>query len=541
MSTAGPQVVTFSPIHLKLPVSGLLFLVSSVMYLFTELNSIAGVRFPFVTFISGASVVPHSITGNKVTDMLNKPRVSDEFMNWCEQRGIEVVDSAGKAKERQGKVEHYAQLFELMLEDDLADVHAQTEYEWRECLDALQEAKNSLLSVSCLSPMQLVFGRNPEIPGDLLSDNPDLIASSSLLHDRVAGQAARVRTVARTNLMLHSDKLNARRALDTRPRVVPTFLLGDMVAVWRLMKGCGIHPPGLPIPHETSSALVLDSGVPGSVGLGDEDMTELVPVLLAQRKKTRELDLEEPRWQTKEDKHLVAEGYRKEMNSLVEDTKAWIPVSLEKSRLLRSSVPDRILQPRPVLTLRTKDDGTQEVKCRCTLQGLKDPDVLDLVRDRKTESPTLSTNSRAMILQLIASCRFVMTIGVVQAAFLLADREGRPKGPLYVTMPKSYVKEGTHPDQLFEVKGGYGLGDQPQQWWRTLERFLFEQLGFCQHPMDPCVFILRELSSHWNEMNDEVSVIPSGDVGPPGSLCGIVGVHVDDQINGGRGVRWVMR
>ena len=36
--------------------------------------------------------------------------------DWCEQ-GIEVVDSAGKTKEQQGKVEHHAQLFELMLED----------------------------------------------------------------------------------------------------------------------------------------------------------------------------------------------------------------------------------------------------------------------------------------------------------------------------------------------------------------------------------------------------------------------------------------
>ena len=142
-----------------------------------------------------------------------------------------------------------------------------------------------------------------------------------------------------------------------------------------------------------------------------------------------------------------------------------------------------------------------------------------------------------MILQLIASCRFVLTIGDGQAAFLLADREERPKEALDVTMPKFYVKEGMHPDQLFEVKGGYSLGDQPQQWWRTFERFLIEQLGFCQHPMDPCMFILREHSSHWNEMNDEVSVIPSGDVGPPGSLCGILGVHVDDQFNGGRGVR----
>ena len=106
-----------------------------------------------------------------------RAQISDEFVNWCEQRGIEVVDSAGKAKEQQGKVEHHAELFELMLEDVLADVQPQTEYEWGECLDALQAAKNSLLSVSGVSPMQLVFGRNPDIPINLLSNNPDLVAN----------------------------------------------------------------------------------------------------------------------------------------------------------------------------------------------------------------------------------------------------------------------------------------------------------------------------------------------------------------------------
>ena len=43
------------------------------------------------------------------------------------------------------------------------------------------------------------------------------------------------------------------------------------------------------------------------------------------------------------------------------DTGAWALVRLEQSRLFRSSVPERMLQPRPVLTLRDKDDGTQEV------------------------------------------------------------------------------------------------------------------------------------------------------------------------------------
>ena len=39
-------------------------------------------------------------------------------------------------------------------------------------------------------------------------------------------------------------------------------------------------------------------------------------------------------------------------------------------------------------------------------------------------------------------------------------------------------------------------------------------------------------------MHDDGVTPLSGDVGPPGSLCGILGVHVNDQVNGGRGTRW---
>ena len=101
-----------------------------------------------------------------------------------------------------------------------------------------------------------------------------------------------------------------------------------------------MYPPGLSVPHETSSAPVLDTGVPGSVGLGDEDMFELVPVLLAQEKKTRELDLKERRWQTKEGKHIVAEGFRKKTNSLVEDTALY-------TRVTGKITPSAIEFPRP--------------------------------------------------------------------------------------------------------------------------------------------------------------------------------------------------
>ena len=65
--------------------------------------------------------------------------------------------------------------------------------------------------------------------------------------------------------------------------------------------------------------------------------------------------------------------------------------------------------------------------CQCIRQGFKDPDVLDLVRDRKTESTTLSANGRAMISELIASCRFVLTVGDVKAAFSSGRQGGEAK------------------------------------------------------------------------------------------------------------------
>lgn len=108
--------------------------------------------------------------------------------------------------------------------------------------------------------------------------------------------------------------------------------------------------------------------------------------------------------------------------------------------------------------------------------------------------------------------------------------------------------EGMHPEELYMVRNGYGLGDQQQQWWRTFERFMVNELGFEQHSMDPCVFIFREpvpaSQEEWIS-DDHIAIIgcaPEATArsvrGRPGELCGILGVHVDDQINGGRGLRW---
>ena len=55
--------------------------------------------------------------------------------------------------------------------------------------------------------MQVVFGRNPEIPGDLLQDNPAAVARSAIMNDRGATQEARVRAACRMTVLQYSDKM----------------------------------------------------------------------------------------------------------------------------------------------------------------------------------------------------------------------------------------------------------------------------------------------------------------------------------------------
>ena len=74
---------------------------------------------------------------------------------------------------------------------------------------------------------------------------------------------------------------------------------------------------------------------------------------------------------------------------------------------------------------------------------------------------------------------------------------------------------------------------------------MVEELKFDQHPMDPRVFLLREpvtqdaqrLVHHEPASAIPFATKPENDQlrGEPGALRGILGAHVDDQVNGDRG------
>eukprot|EP00435_Cladocopium_sp_Y103_P051560 s1160_g16.t1 len=257
------------------------------------------------------------------------------------------------------------------------------------------------------------------------------------------------------------------------------------------------------------STAVDDDGEQGDFVLHCEDGEDAV--LLAGAR--GELNLKEPKWKDEHGKAMLIAGIQKEVTNVIVNKQALKPLSLEESRKIRQHAGDRVVPSKLVLTLKCEDTGEEIVKARWTARGDRDPDLFSLVREGKTQAPTISSNGRFTVLQTIASHKFMMELGDVTGAFLEADQIERKNGKLYMSTPSTYPLPGYHPEQLFEViKPIYGLNDSPQHWFTKFSN-TSKSLQWKQSRMDPCVFFLRDQSQ----------------------LVGVMGVHVDDVVVGGRG------
>ena len=151
------------------------------------------------------------------------------FVAFLEQSGIRVLSTAAEAHNQLGKVEKHGHLFEVILQKVLDQTQPQSQQEYESCLIQTANSKNELINNKGLSPCQLVFGRNPRVPEDLLQDWPCPIASSSPLHDEPLARARAIRASARVAVVMAQDDTTLRTAMNARPRVERDFLAGDLV------------------------------------------------------------------------------------------------------------------------------------------------------------------------------------------------------------------------------------------------------------------------------------------------------------------------
>eukprot|EP00435_Cladocopium_sp_Y103_P072195 s58_g39.t1 len=224
-----------------------------------------------------------------------------------------------------------------------------------------------------------------------------------------------------------------------------------------------------------------------------------------------EINLKESKWKSAEWQDKLLTGVKKEMHTVIDDKQALRPLTVEQSRKIRQTMSDRIVPSRLVLVEKLGEDGQSVVKARWTARGDKDPDLLALIRQGSTQSPTISSNGRYTVLQTIASHQFEMQLGDVTGAFLEGDELERPAGKLFMAPPRNFDLPGYDSEQLFEViKPIYGFNDSPQRWFTKFDKTV-KRDKWKQSQLDHCIYFL------WDQ----------------GRLCGVLGVHVDDVILGG--------
>ena len=185
----------------------------------------------------------------------------------------------------------------------------------------------------------------------------------------------------------------------------------------------------------------------------------------------------------------------------------------------------RTLSSRMLLKWSKNADGTPRAKARLIVRGYADRDALEGKID--TAAPTTSRLSRAFLLSLMATMKWNGWTADVSTAFL----QGLPQErKLWVKLPADALRIlGSPPDtRMFLVKPCYGQLDAPRRWFLEAVRRL-KSLGFRQHLLDPCLFLLYEADF----ADSEPQVVKNSNVFGEQKLCGMICLHVDDMLGCG--------
>ena len=176
-------------------------------------------------------------------------------------------------------------------------------------------------------------------------------------------------------------------------------------------------------------------------------------------------------------------GKKTEMEKLIRYDAVKIILPREADQLRRRS--NRILPSRFVITKNSdeKNPGKYITKARWCIRGYLDPDVTQL----STQSPTLTVEAMALLLQLSASNGWDFGICDVEGAFLQGKELKREAGELYVELPPGGAPGIPSGALLHVTKAVYGLVDAPKAWFAALRETLI-QIGLQPSNLDSCLY-----------------------------------------------------
>ena len=187
--------------------------------------------------------------------------------------------------------------------------------------------------------------------------------------------------------------------------------------------------------------------------------------------------------------------------------------------------PARTLSSRMLLKWSKNPDGSPRAKARLIVRGYADVDALE--GNLNTAAPTTSRLSRSFLLSTASILQWGVWTADVQTAFLQGTPQQRE---LWVQLPAESLRIlGAPPETRMKlIKPVYGQLDAPRKWYLEAVRRL-KSLGFRQHCLDPCCFLLYE-TDHKDCSGDGT---PTDHLLGPEKLCCIICLHVDDMLGAG--------
>ncbi|CAE7202644.1 unnamed protein product [Symbiodinium sp. CCMP2456] len=182
---------------------------------------------------------------------------------------------------------------------------------------------------------------------------------------------------------------------------------------------------------------------------------------------------------SKEERDLFDASDKVEWKAIL-DTKAVRVATGAEAEKIRREYPDRILDSRMVRRRKPQPGvGKWKAKSRWCIAGHKDPDTASL----QTFSPTPATESILAFLQTGINLGHRFSFSDVRNAFCQSNKLRRPAGPIFAR-PCEGLGLGSLDVIVIEVPV-YGLDDAPAAWRATVTGFLREQ-GFQRNVIEPC-------------------------------------------------------
>ena len=161
--------------------------------------------------------------------------LGEGLQGYLEGLGTHVHQIAGEAHWQLGRTENHGGWFSRVLDRTMAEFAPSSRAEWENCVTHAH-VKNTMIQSYGYTPHQYVFGRNPDVPSDLMSEPLHVVPATLGLSDEAVAKSQAIRSAARRAVIETQDDAALRRAFSARPRLQQQFQPGDLVAYWRAQK-----------------------------------------------------------------------------------------------------------------------------------------------------------------------------------------------------------------------------------------------------------------------------------------------------------------